>query len=203
MVGMKGTPSVARARALALAAVRETFEEAGLLIGTPLGRRPRRRPATGRISSPPASGRPGPAHVLCARDHAAGPAAPVRHPLFLRRGRGHRPQGRRSPTASCRTSNGIPSPRPDARIAEHHAGRAGGSGRAHRRRRVAHGATCRCRSIIAPQRQTSAATLIGAATSGLTNSSQRTKVRASSSCAPQPIKALTPWPSRLPRRSSC
>jgi 8-oxo-dGTP pyrophosphatase MutT (NUDIX family) len=37
MVGMKGTPSAARARSLALAAVRETFEEAGLLIGTPLG----------------------------------------------------------------------------------------------------------------------------------------------------------------------
>ncbi len=37
MVAMKGTPSEARARALALAAVRETFEEAGLLIGTPLG----------------------------------------------------------------------------------------------------------------------------------------------------------------------
>jgi 8-oxo-dGTP pyrophosphatase MutT (NUDIX family) len=39
MVAMKGTPSVARARALALAAVRETFEEAGLLIGRPLGER--------------------------------------------------------------------------------------------------------------------------------------------------------------------
>jgi 8-oxo-dGTP pyrophosphatase MutT (NUDIX family) len=38
-VAMKGTPSVARARALALAAVRETFEEAGLLIGMPLGAR--------------------------------------------------------------------------------------------------------------------------------------------------------------------
>jgi 8-oxo-dGTP pyrophosphatase MutT (NUDIX family) len=37
MVAMKGAPSVARARGLALAAVRETFEEAGLLIGTPLG----------------------------------------------------------------------------------------------------------------------------------------------------------------------
>jgi len=36
LVAMKGRPSVARARALALAAVRETFEEAGLLIGTPL-----------------------------------------------------------------------------------------------------------------------------------------------------------------------
>jgi len=35
MVAMKGTPSIARARALALAAVRETFEEAGLLIGAP------------------------------------------------------------------------------------------------------------------------------------------------------------------------
>ena len=36
MVAMKGTASEARARALALAAVRETFEEAGLLIGAPL-----------------------------------------------------------------------------------------------------------------------------------------------------------------------
>jgi 8-oxo-dGTP pyrophosphatase MutT (NUDIX family) len=35
MVGMKGEPSLGRARALALAAVRETFEEAGLLIGKP------------------------------------------------------------------------------------------------------------------------------------------------------------------------
>jgi len=38
MVAMKGTPSEGRARALALAAVRETFEEAGLLIGRPLRR---------------------------------------------------------------------------------------------------------------------------------------------------------------------
>jgi 8-oxo-dGTP pyrophosphatase MutT (NUDIX family) len=37
MVSMKGTPSPVRARALAPAAVRETFEEAGLLIGTPAG----------------------------------------------------------------------------------------------------------------------------------------------------------------------
>jgi 8-oxo-dGTP pyrophosphatase MutT (NUDIX family) len=36
MVAMKGTASEARARALALAAVRETFEEAGLIIGAPL-----------------------------------------------------------------------------------------------------------------------------------------------------------------------
>ncbi len=35
LVDMKGNRSPARARALALAAVRETFEEAGLLIGTP------------------------------------------------------------------------------------------------------------------------------------------------------------------------
>jgi 8-oxo-dGTP pyrophosphatase MutT (NUDIX family) len=37
MVAMKGNASAVRARALALAAVRETFEEAGILIGTPLG----------------------------------------------------------------------------------------------------------------------------------------------------------------------
>jgi 8-oxo-dGTP pyrophosphatase MutT (NUDIX family) len=36
MIAMKGTASEARARALALAAVRETFEEAGLLLGRPL-----------------------------------------------------------------------------------------------------------------------------------------------------------------------
>ena len=38
LVEMKGTPSAGRARAIALAAIRETFEEAGLVIGTPLGR---------------------------------------------------------------------------------------------------------------------------------------------------------------------
>ncbi|KAB2911299.1 MAG: NUDIX domain-containing protein [Hyphomicrobiaceae bacterium] len=48
MVGMKGTPSETRARALALAAVRETFEEAGLLIGAPLnGRQPAVHKAAG------------------------------------------------------------------------------------------------------------------------------------------------------------
>jgi 8-oxo-dGTP pyrophosphatase MutT (NUDIX family) len=36
MVAMKGAASEARARSLALAAVRETFEEAGLIIGAPL-----------------------------------------------------------------------------------------------------------------------------------------------------------------------
>jgi 8-oxo-dGTP pyrophosphatase MutT (NUDIX family) len=40
MVAMKGNSSPARARALALAAVRETFEEAGLLIGVPAPAKP-------------------------------------------------------------------------------------------------------------------------------------------------------------------
>jgi 8-oxo-dGTP pyrophosphatase MutT (NUDIX family) len=40
LLDMKGTPSRARARALALAAIRETFEEAGLLIGAPAARPP-------------------------------------------------------------------------------------------------------------------------------------------------------------------
>jgi 8-oxo-dGTP pyrophosphatase MutT (NUDIX family) len=40
MVAMKGNRSPVRARALALAAVRETFEEAGLLIGAPCGLAP-------------------------------------------------------------------------------------------------------------------------------------------------------------------
>jgi 8-oxo-dGTP pyrophosphatase MutT (NUDIX family) len=35
LLEMKGVPSSGRARALALAAVRETYEEAGLIIGTP------------------------------------------------------------------------------------------------------------------------------------------------------------------------
>lgn len=36
MVDMKGGASIAKARALALAAVRETYEEAGIIIGAPL-----------------------------------------------------------------------------------------------------------------------------------------------------------------------
>lgn len=35
MVKMRGRPSAARARGLAMAAVRETFEEVGLIVGTP------------------------------------------------------------------------------------------------------------------------------------------------------------------------
>jgi 8-oxo-dGTP pyrophosphatase MutT (NUDIX family) len=36
LLDMKGTPSAARARGLALAAIRETFEEAGILVGHPI-----------------------------------------------------------------------------------------------------------------------------------------------------------------------
>jgi 8-oxo-dGTP pyrophosphatase MutT (NUDIX family) len=36
LIDMKGTPSPARARALGLAAIRETFEEAGIVIGRPV-----------------------------------------------------------------------------------------------------------------------------------------------------------------------
>jgi 8-oxo-dGTP pyrophosphatase MutT (NUDIX family) len=45
---MKGRPSLGRARALALAAVRETFEETGIVIGAPL------RPGEGRDKAAPA-----------------------------------------------------------------------------------------------------------------------------------------------------
>jgi 8-oxo-dGTP pyrophosphatase MutT (NUDIX family) len=41
LLDMKGTPSAARARGLALAAIRETFEEAGLLVGHPVAPAPR------------------------------------------------------------------------------------------------------------------------------------------------------------------
>ncbi len=37
LLDMKGTPSSSRARALALAAIRETFEEAGIVLGTTSG----------------------------------------------------------------------------------------------------------------------------------------------------------------------
>jgi 8-oxo-dGTP pyrophosphatase MutT (NUDIX family) len=40
LLDMKGTPSAARARGLALAAIRETFEEAGLLVGHPVSPSP-------------------------------------------------------------------------------------------------------------------------------------------------------------------
>lgn len=43
LADMKGRPSRARARALALAAIRETFEETGLVIGKPAGADPTTR----------------------------------------------------------------------------------------------------------------------------------------------------------------
>lgn len=43
MVRMRGTPTESRARGLAMAAVRETFEEVGLIIGRPHDGRPRTR----------------------------------------------------------------------------------------------------------------------------------------------------------------
>ena len=113
MVAMKGTPSEARARALALAAVRETFEEAGLLIGTPLGAAAVPKGPTWQDffahRLPTGAGAP---DVLRPRHHAARPATTVRLALLLRAGGGHCPQGRRLPRESCRTSSGIPSPRP-------------------------------------------------------------------------------------------
>jgi 8-oxo-dGTP pyrophosphatase MutT (NUDIX family) len=45
MVRMRGRPSAARARGLAMAAVRETFEEVGLIVGTKLRDRTRTRSA--------------------------------------------------------------------------------------------------------------------------------------------------------------
>jgi 8-oxo-dGTP pyrophosphatase MutT (NUDIX family) len=43
MLRMRGRPSPARARGLAMAAVRETFEEVGLIVGTQATDRPRTR----------------------------------------------------------------------------------------------------------------------------------------------------------------
>ena len=203
MVAMKGTPSEARARALALAAVRETFEEAGLIIGAPLG-------AAGAAEGAglagvlrhrlPAGARP--PDVLRARHHAARPAAPLRHALLLRAGRGHRPQGRPSQTASSPTSNGIPSPRrarwscPTSRASCWRTW-ASASPPARCTR-----ATCPCRSIIAATAASGATS--SAPTSTLTNGSQRTRVRASRvRCDATHIKAGMSWRSRLRRRSSC
>ena len=83
---MKGTPSLARARALALAAVRETYEEAGLLIGTPLGPAARAEGAdlAGILRRRLPSGAR-PPDVLRARHHAARSPTPLRQPLLLRR----------------------------------------------------------------------------------------------------------------------
>jgi 8-oxo-dGTP pyrophosphatase MutT (NUDIX family) len=48
MLRMRGRPSLARARGLAMAAVRETFEEVGLIVGKELGDRTRTRSAPWR-----------------------------------------------------------------------------------------------------------------------------------------------------------
>lgn len=60
---MKGTPSIARTRALALAAIRETFEEAGLILGA--------RPPAGTSKAPGKAARP-PAHESWQRFLATG-----------------------------------------------------------------------------------------------------------------------------------
>lgn len=64
LAGMKGTASADRARAIALAAIRETFEEAGLLIGSRPDARPSASDATPTPPSPrtPASWQPFLAH---------------------------------------------------------------------------------------------------------------------------------------------
>jgi 8-oxo-dGTP pyrophosphatase MutT (NUDIX family) len=47
LLEMKGTTTVSRARALALAAIRETYEEAGLVIGSPVRAQPVSKPVPG------------------------------------------------------------------------------------------------------------------------------------------------------------
>ena len=54
VIAMRGPPSLGRARALALAAARETFEEAGLLIGE--RRAPRADGSVGRMGKVPRPG---------------------------------------------------------------------------------------------------------------------------------------------------
>ena len=158
LVAMKGTASEARARALALAAVRETFEEAGLLIGAPLraSGRAQGRGVAGR-SSPRLPAGAGAPDVLRPRHHAARPSAPVRLALLLRAGGGHRPQGADRRRRAVRPRVAFHRPGPLAGVAQHHARRAGGPGRAHRRRRVAHERHARA-VLSSPQRQPSAAT---------------------------------------------
>ena len=139
MVAMKGTRSVARARSLALAAVRETFEEAGLLIGTPLGESAAPkvpdwqeffatgfRPALGRLTffaraiTPPGRPRRFDSRFFCVEAEAIVHRAKIA---------GRRAVGPRM---------ALDRPGALARAAQHHAGGAGGLERAHRRRRAAH-----------------------------------------------------------------
>ena len=96
--------TTSRARGLALAAVRETFEETGILVGAkaahggahPLGRMAALLLAW-RVATTRSAGLRRP------RDHAAGPSAPLRRPLL--HGRCGRDRGRARPrrtrAASC------------------------------------------------------------------------------------------------------
>jgi 8-oxo-dGTP pyrophosphatase MutT (NUDIX family) len=155
LVAMKGNPSPARARALALAAVRETFEEAGLLIGTPAGDAPPVasawqkffthgcRPSLARID------------VLCARHHAArARAASTR--VFLGARRGDRSQNRDCRRRTVRPRMAFDRAGAHARAAEHHSGCVGRSGRGHR--------GARCTTAMCLSRSPSTATAISTGT---------------------------------------
>ena len=138
MVAMKGNRSPGRARALALAAVRETFEEAGLLIGTPAPAAPPPKASAWQavLLSRLSSGA-GAADLLRAGDHAARASAALRYALLLHCGGGHRPQGRRRRRRTLRPRMALDRAGACPGTAQHHAGRAGGSERAHRRRSAA------------------------------------------------------------------
>ena len=119
-------PTCQRARALALAAIRETFEETGLLLGTTDYGAP-------DIALPEGPGRTSPA-LACIPDarepafrgprhHAAAPAQALRHALLRRRGRRHRRTGRgrrAAPTASWSSSAGSSWTRRAPGPAHHH-----------------------------------------------------------------------------------
>ena len=112
MVAMKGNRSPARARALALAAVRETFEEAGILIGAPAGSAaPPKAQAWQRFFAHGFRPALTPAHVLRPRRHAARPAAPLSTRASSASPAEAIVHRVASPTASCPTSNGTRSSR--------------------------------------------------------------------------------------------
>ena len=84
LLDMKGVPSKSRARALALAAVRETYEEAGLVIGEPPnGRALPREHCMAAVLRDWLCTQVDASDLLCARHHAARPSTPVRHTLLL------------------------------------------------------------------------------------------------------------------------
>ena len=101
---LKGSPKItpARARALAIAAIREACEETGLCLG-------RKTEMSRQNSKGPGSRSPMPAccPILrpvpdCARDHPARPGPPLRHPLLHGRCLRHRPPRRRRDPCRCR-----------------------------------------------------------------------------------------------------